>query len=131
MKINSNSKIPVLVDRNGVGGREVQIFESGAILLYLAEKTGKLIPTEPIERQECLCWLFLKMGAGPFFGQFCHFTRQTPESTESTIERYKLEVQRLIYLLEKRLEGRFYLVSNELTIADVAWAPWVLGLEFF
>jgi len=129
VELNPNSKIPALYDLAGPNGKKTRIFESGAILLYLAEKTGKLLPKDPNERQEAINWLFFQMGAGPFFGQFGHFYKYAPEKIEYGINRYKMEVQRLVDVLEKRLVGRTYLVAEEFTVADIAWYPWVKCIE--
>lgn len=131
IKINPNSKIPAIVDPNGPDGKPISVFESGAILLYLAEKTGKLIPQDPRKRVETLQWLFFQMaGVGPMFGQFGHFTRYAPEKIEYAINRYKNEAKRLLGVLEKQLEGKEYLVG-EYTIADIATFPWVICLDKF
>ena len=110
-----------------------RIFESGAILLYLAEKTGKLIPKDPSKRIECISWLFYQMGTGPFFGNFGHFYNYAPKSIwydhGYSVARFTMEVKRLLDVLNKRLADNEYLVGDEFTIADCAWFPWVLCLE--
>jgi GST-like protein len=130
--INPNSKIPALVDPNGPGGEPIAIFESGAILLYLAEKAGKLIPEDPRGRIEAIEWLFFQMaGVGPMFGQFGHFFAFAKGKTDTYgEERYKTEVIRLLGVLEARLIGREYL-AGEYSVADIATVPWIEGLAFY
>ncbi|NNL84970.1 MAG: glutathione S-transferase [Myxococcales bacterium] len=130
--VNPNSKIPALVDPMGPGGKAHTVFESGAILLYLAEKSGKLLSHDPALRSETLQWLFFQMGGvGPMFGQFGHFYKFSREKIPYAIDRYKNEVRRLLGVLEKRLEGREYLVGDAYSIADVATFPWVLCSDRF
>jgi GST-like protein len=130
--INPNSKIPAIVDPKGPGGEPHAIFESGAILLYLAEKTGRLLPSNPVERSECLQWLFFQMGGvGPMFGQFGHFSRFSKEKIPYGIERYQNETLRLLGVLEKRLGERDYLAGGAYTIADIATMPWVVCLDVY
>ena len=108
--------------------------ESGAILLYLANKTGKLISADPLLRQECIQWLFFQMGhIGPMFGQFGHFYKYAAHKTTDDYgkNRYLNEVRRLLAVLDKRLVGRGFLVGDELTVADIAIVPWVECLTEF
>ncbi|MCC5815694.1 MAG: glutathione S-transferase N-terminal domain-containing protein [Leptospira sp.] len=131
VKINPNSKIPAIVDPEGPGGNH-NVFESGAILLYLAEKSGKFLPKDPVLRSETLQWLFFQMGGvGPMFGQFGHFFKYAGEKCDHPypLNRYTTEVKRLLSVIDKRLEGRNFLVAEEYTIADMAIFPWVLCLE--
>jgi GST-like protein len=129
--INPNSKIPALVDPNGPDGRSLAIFESGAILLHLAEKTGKLLPADPRRRSECVQWLFFQMAnVGPMFGQFGHFYRFSKEKLPYAIERYTNETRRLLGVLETQLTRGNYLVGDEYTIADIATFPWVGCLDW-
>jgi GSH-dependent disulfide-bond oxidoreductase len=129
--INPNSKIPALVDPDGPDGRPLAIFESGAILLHLAEKTGKLVPADPRRRSECVQWLFFQMAnVGPMFGQFGHFYRFAKEKLPYAIERYTTEVRRLLGVLETRLTGRACLAGDEYTVADIATFPWVGCLDW-
>jgi GSH-dependent disulfide-bond oxidoreductase len=129
--INPNSKIPALVDPKGPDGKPLAIFESGAMLLYLAEKTGKLIPADPRRRSQCIQWLFFQMGGvGPMFGQFGHFYRYAKEKLPYPIERYTNEARRLLGVLETQLGDHHYLVGNEYTIADIATFPWVGCLDW-
>ena len=121
-----NSKIPAIVDPDGPDGKPLAIFESGAILLHLAEKTGKLIPTDARKRSECLQWLFFQMaGVGPMFGQLGHFYKFAKERLPYPTERYTNEVRRLLGVLETQLDGQSYLVGEEYTIADICTFPWV------
>lgn len=132
LAINPNNKIPAIVDPDGPGGKPITLFESGAILIYLAEKSGKLLPADPRLRYETLQWLFLQVGGiGPMFGQFGHFYKFAREQCEHPypLERYTNESKRLLGVLEKRLEGREYLVDEQYTIADIATFPWVGCLE--
>lgn len=130
--INPNSKIPALVDPDGPGGEPIAIFESGAILLYLAEKTGRLIPADPRGRMEAIEWLFFQVaGIGPMFGQFGHFFAFARGKTDTYgEERYKKEVIRLLGVLEGRLTDRDYLAGTY-SVADIATVPWVKGLAFY
>lgn len=132
--VNPNSKIPAIVDPDGPGGQPISIFESGAILLYLAEKTGRFLSTEPRERIETLQWLFFQMaGVGPMFGQFGHFWKYAGDKCDHPypLERYATEAKRLLGVLEKRLETRAFLVGEAYSIADMATVPWVNGLSAF
>lgn len=133
--INPNSKIPALVDPTGDAGKPLPIMESGAILLYLAEKTGKFLPTDPTQRMQTIQWLMWQMaGFGPMLGQFGHFTvyaaqSQTQEALAYGAQRYETEALRLLTVLEKQLEGKSFIIGEELTIADFAIMPWVVCLE--
>ncbi len=133
-KINPNSKIPAIVDPTGANGRPLAIMESGAILMHLAEKSGKFLPSDPALRSETIQWLFFQVGGvGPMFGQFGHFFKYGKEKCDHPypVERYSQEVKRLLGVLDKRLEGREYLVGSQITIADMATAPWVVCLDKF
>ncbi len=121
--INPNSKIPALVDRSV--NPPARVFESGAILLYLAEKFGKFIPSDPAARAECYSWLFWQMGSAPFLGGgFGHFYAYAPEKFEYPIDRYAMETKRLLDVLNRNLAEREYMIGNEYTIADMANYPW-------
>jgi GSH-dependent disulfide-bond oxidoreductase len=123
--INPNSKIPAIVDREGPGGKPMRVFESGAILIYLAEKTGKLMSAEPRARVEVLEWLMFQMGGvGPMFGQAHHFLRQAPEQIAYAQDRYVKEVRREYGVMNERLGVVPYL-AGEYSIADIATYPWV------
>ncbi len=131
--INPNSKIPAIIDPNGPDGNPINIMESGAILIYLAEKSRKFLSEKPREKNETLQWLFFQMASvGPMFGQFGHFFKYAKEKCEHPypLERYTNEVKRLLSVIDKRLEGREYLVT-EYSIADIATFPWVNCLTEF
>jgi len=133
IKVNPNSKIPAMVDPDGPGG-EHAIFESGAILLYLAEKTGQFLSNDPKPRSETLQWLFFQVGGiGPMFGQFGHFYKYAKDTCEHPypVERYTKETKRLLTVLETRLEGKTFLVGEEYSIADMSIFPWVQCLDVF
>jgi len=125
--INPNSKIPALVDRSGPS--PIRVFESGAILMHLAEKFGAFLPTEPAARAECLSWLFWQMGSAPFLGGgFGHFYAYAPIKIEYAIDRFAMETKRLLDVLDKRLAHSEYLAGTEYTIADMAAWPWYGGM---
>ena len=125
--INPNSKIPALLDRSTTP--PTRVFESGAILVYLAEKFDAFYPKEPSERAECLSWLFWQMGSAPYLGGgFGHFYAYAPEKLEYPINRYAMEVKRQLDVLDRNLAERRYLVGDEYTIADMATWPWYGGL---
>jgi GSH-dependent disulfide-bond oxidoreductase len=124
---NPNSKIPALVDRSGA--KPIRVFESGAILVYLAEKFGALLPTEPAARAECLSWLFWQMGSAPYLGGgFGHFYAYAPTKIEYAIDRFAMETKRQLDVLERRLGESKYLGGDDYTIADIAVWPWYGGL---
>src|SRR3954447_14440325 len=124
---NPNSKIPVLVDRSGT--TPIRVFESGAILLHLAEKFGALLPAGGAARAECLSWLFWQMGSAPFLGGgFGHFYAYAPSKMEYPINRFAMEVKRQLDVLDRRLAESEYLGGAEYTIADIAVWPWYGGL---
>ena len=127
LAINPNHRIPAIVDPEGPGGKPLKLFESGAILIYLAEKAGgKLIPKDPATRYICLEWLMFQMGGvGPMFGQWNHFAAYAVEKLPYAIERYTNEVARLHRVMEHRLQEAPYLAGDEYTIADIATFPWV------
>jgi GST-like protein len=127
VKINPNSKIPALMDRSGE--KPIRVFESGAILTYLAEKFGAFLPTEPGERAECLSWLFWQMGSAPYLGGgFGHFYAYAPTKIEYAIDRFAMEVKRQLDVLDRRLAESEYLAGSDYTIADIAVWPWYGGL---
>ncbi len=126
LAITPNHRIPAIVDPAGPGGKRFSLFESGAILIYLAEKTGKLIPADPASRYTCLQWLMFQMGGvGPMFGQYNHFAAYAPEKIPYAIERYTNEVKRLHRVLDQRLGESEYLAGADYSIADIATFPWV------
>ena len=123
VEANPNSKIPALVDRSGP--TPIRVFESGAILLHLAEKFGAFLPTEPAARAECLSWLFWQMGSAPYLGGgFGHFYAYAPSRIEYAIDRFAMEVKRQLDVLDRRLALSPYLAGEEYTIADMAVWPW-------
>lgn len=127
LAINPNGKIPAIVDQEGPGGQPIRVFESGAILIYLAEKTGKLLPTAPQGRYEALQWLMFQMGGiGPMLGQFNHFAKFAKEKIPYAIDRYTKEADRLMGVMNQQLGDREYL-AGEYSIADVASYAWVAG----
>jgi GST-like protein len=128
--INPNSKIPAIVDPEGPDGKPISIMESGAILIYLAEKSGKLMPASARGRSVALQWLMFQMGGvGPMFGQVHHFLRAAKEPVPYAIDRYTTETRRLYGVLNDRLEGREYL-ADEYSIADIATYPWTARFEW-
>ncbi|MBH8572016.1 glutathione S-transferase N-terminal domain-containing protein [Nostocaceae cyanobacterium CENA369] len=130
LKVSPNNRIPAIVDREPVNGdAPISVFESGAILLYLAEKTGKLIPQDVASRAEVLQWLFWQMaGLGPMAGQNHHFSSYAPEKIEYAINRYVNETGRLYAVLDKRLADREF-VAGDYSIADIAAYPWIVPYE--
>jgi GSH-dependent disulfide-bond oxidoreductase len=127
LSITPNHRIPAIVDPDGPGGKPLKLFESAAILMYLAEKTGsRLIPTDSAARYACLQWTMFQMGGiGPMFGQYNHFANYAPEKIPYAIERYTNEVARLHRVLDKRLGQAEYLAGGEYTIADICTFPWI------
>jgi GST-like protein len=125
--VNPNSKIPALMDRSGP--TPIRVFESGAILVYLAEKFGALLPTDAATRAECLSWLFWQMGSAPYLGGgFGHFYAYAPTKIEYAIDRFAMEVKRQLDVLDRRLADHAYLAGDAYTIADIAVWPWYGGL---
>src|SRR5438874_2659755 len=134
LSLSPNNKIPAIIDPNGPGGRPLSLFESGAILFYLAEKTGRLLPTDTDARYEALQWLMFQMGGvGPMFGQVGFFVKFAGKDFEDKRprDRYVSEARRLLGVLERRLEGRRWIMGDEYTIADIATFPWVRNLVGF
>jgi GST-like protein len=134
LSLNPNNKIPAIIDPHGPGDQPLALFESGAILVYLAEKAGKLLPQEPHARYETLQWLMFQMGGvGPTFGQFGHFHKFAADKVSNPYprERYLNETKRLLGVLDERLEGRDYIMGDDLTIADIAIVPWLRTLGGF
>jgi len=130
LKISPNNKIPAIIDHDGPGGEPVSLFESGAILLYLAEKTGELMPADPRARLETLEWLMFQMGGlGPMLGQAHHFRQYAPESIDYAIDRYTNEASRLYGVLDRRLADHEWLAGEMYTIADIACFPWIRPYE--
>src|SRR5512135_1218981 len=121
--VNPNSKIPALMDRSGA--TPIRVFESGAILVHLAEKFGALLPTDTAARAECLSWLFWQMGSAPYLGGgFGHFYAYAPSKMEYPIDRFTMETKRLLDVLDRRLAENEYIAGSVYTIADMAIFPW-------
>ena len=134
LSLNPNNKIPAIIDPDGPGGAPLPLFESGAILVYLAEKTGRLIPQDPARRYETLQWVMFQMGGiGPMFGQVGFFHKFADKDYEDKRprDRYLNESKRLLGVLEQRVTGRAWIMGDEYTIADIAIWPWVNNLVGF
>ena len=134
LSLNPNNKIPAIIDPDGPGGAPLPLFESGAILVYLAEKTGQLIPQDPARRYETLQWVMFQMGGiGPMLGQvgFFHKFAGTDYEDKRPRDRYLAESKRLLGVLEQRVTGRGWIMGDEYTIADIAIWPWVNNLVGF
>jgi GST-like protein len=130
LRISPNNKIPAIVDRQVHDGSEMAVFESGAILVYLAEKTGRLLATSGSARYAALQWLFFQVGStGPMLGQAHHFRMYAPEKIPYAIDRYTNEGKRLYGVLDRQLSQAKYLAGDDYTIADIANLPWLLGHE--
>jgi GSH-dependent disulfide-bond oxidoreductase len=126
LKLNPNAKAPVIVDSDGPGGKPYTVFESGAILLYLAEKTGKLLPADMAARFDTIQWLMTQMSTvGPMFGQYVHFVRFAPPGNEYSRSRYATQVHRVCEVIDRRLATLPYLGGSDYSIADVATYPWL------
>ncbi|ESJ24618.1 glutathione binding-like protein [Cupriavidus gilardii] len=126
LKISPNNKIPAIVDSEGPDGKPISLFESGAILVYLAGKTGKFLPEDVRGKYETLQWLMFQMGGvGPMLGQAHHFRIYAPEKIEYAINRYTNEARRLYGVIDKQLSNRPWLAGDEYTIADIATFPWL------
>ncbi|WP_372020748.1 glutathione S-transferase N-terminal domain-containing protein [Tistrella mobilis] len=134
LSLNPNGKIPAIIDPAGPDGRPVGLFESGAILLYLAEKTGRFLPADPVARIETIQWVFFQMAAvGPMFGQLGFFHKFAGREIEDKrpLERYRAESERLLGVLESRLDGRDWIMGDDYTIADISLLGWVRNLIGF
>ena len=134
LSLNPNGKIPAIIDPDGPGGAPIGLFESGAILLYLADKTGKLLPADPARRYAAIQWVFFQMASvGPMFGQVGYFYKFAGReiADKRPLERYRDESKRLLGVLETRLQGREWIMDNDYTIADIALLGWVRNLVGF
>jgi GST-like protein len=134
LSLNPNGKIPAIIDPDGPGGRPIGLFESGAILLYLAEKTGQFLPSDPALRYETIAWVFFQMAAiGPMFGQLGYFHKFAGRELEDKRprDRYQTESKRLLGVLESRLNGRSWIMGDDYTIADISMLGWVRNLIGF
>ncbi len=130
--LSPNSKIPAIIDPDGPGGELLPIMESGAILLHLADKSGRLLPRDPLARSECIQWLFFQAAhIGPMFGQFEHFYRLDENEVDISYprERYRKEAMRLLQVLDTRLDGGGNIMGDDYTIADIATLPWVRNVK--
>jgi GSH-dependent disulfide-bond oxidoreductase len=133
LSLNPNNKIPAILDPDGPGGRPIALFESGAILMYLAEKTGRLLPADPALRWQAVQWLMFQMGGvGPMFGQLGWFHKFDGRHIEDKRghERYRAEAARLLNVLEGQMQGRDW-IAGEFSVADIALVPWLNGLDFY
>ncbi len=134
LSLNPNNKIPAILDPDGPGGTPLALFESGAILIYLAEKAGRFLPADPARRYEAIQWLMFQMGGvGPMFGQLGFFHKFAGKDYEDKRprDRYVAESRRLLKVLDQHLEGRAWIMGDEYTIADIATWPWVNNLAGF
>src|SRR5215217_8567907 len=134
LSLNPNGKIPSIIDPDGPGGKPLPLFESGAILLYLAEKTGKLLPSDPARRYETIQWVMFQMGGiGPMFGQLGFFHKFAGREYEDKRprDRYVAESKRLLKVVDERLKGRDWILGDAYSIADIAIFPWINNLFGF
>lgn len=134
LSLNPNNKIPAILDPDGPGGQPLPLFESGAILIYLAEKTGRFLPADPASRYQAIQWLMFQMGGvGPMFGQLGFFHKFAGKDIEDKrpLGRYAAESRRLLGVLDQHLKGKNWIVGDEYTIADIATFPWVRNLVGF
>jgi GST-like protein len=134
LSLNPNGKIPAIVDPDGPGGKPIGLFESGAILLYLAEKTGQLIPADPAERWQAVQWLMFQMGgAGPMFGQLGYFNKFAGREIEDKrpLRRYVAESRRLLEVIDRQLEGRAWMLGEDYSIADISLLGWIRNVITF
>jgi GST-like protein len=130
VKLNPSAKVPVIVDSEGPDGKPYTLFESGAILLYLSEKSGELLPESITARYDAIQWLMVQLtGVGPMFGQYVHFMRFAAQGNEYSLSRYRTQIKRLCEVLEARLGQVAYLGGSEYTIADIATYPWARNLK--
>jgi len=134
LSLNPNNKIPAIIDPDGPGGKPLMLWESGAILIYLAEKSGQLLPADPADRAKAIQWLMFQMGGvGPMFGQFGYFSVFAGKEIEDPRpkERFRQEGKRLLAVLEQHLKQSEYLVGSEYSIADIATWPWIRAAKVF
>jgi GST-like protein len=130
LKINPLAKVPAIVDHDGPAGKPYTVIESGAILMYLAEKTGKFIPHDPVKRYDTIQWLFVQTSnVGPMFGQLVHWSKFAPQPQEYGNTRYRTQVLKLYDLYEQRLKTSAYVAGPEYTIADIAVWPWLRNVQ--
>lgn len=130
LAISPNNKIPAIVDRDGPDGKAYALFESGAILIYLAEKTGRLLPTDAVKRFDVMQWLMFQMASvGPMLGQAHHFNKYAPETIDYAVKRYENEANRIYGVMNRRLADCKFLAGNDYSIADIATWPWLRSAE--
>ncbi|ROO27635.1 glutathione S-transferase [Salinisphaera orenii MK-B5] len=130
LKISPNNKIPAMVDQDGPNGKPYAMFESGAMLIYLAEKTGRLLPEDTVKRHDVMQWLMFQMASvGPMLGQAHHFNRYAPEKIEYAVKRYENEANRIYGVMDRRLAEHKFLAGNDYSIADIATWPWLRSAE--
>ena len=129
LRLNPNAKVPVIVDPDGPGGKPYTVFESGAILLYLADKTGKLLPSDPVAKFDAIQWLMTQMSTvGPMFGQYVHFLRFAPAGNEYSKSRYFTQTHRVCEVIDRRLATADYLAGPDYSVADIATFPWMRAI---
>ena len=132
LKLNPNAKVPVIVDSDGPGGKPYTVFESGAILQYLADKTGKFLAKDGAARYDALQWMMVQMTTiGPMWGQYVHFWRFAPKGNDYSLDRYRTQVRKTLDVVEKRLGEAGYLGGGEYSIADIATFPWLRNTGMF
>src|SRR6266853_6765100 len=132
LKLNPNAKVPVITDHAGPSGKPYTLFESGAILLYLAEKTGQFLPKDTVGRFDAIQWMMVQMTlVGPMFGQYVHFMRFAPKGNDYSLDRYRTQVRRVLEVLEARLAVVPFLGGQSYSIADIATFPWARGVGTF
>jgi GST-like protein len=132
MKLNPNAKVPVIVDSDGPSGKSYTCFESGAILLYLADKTGKLLPSDLAAKFDAIQWLMTQMSTvGPMFGQMVHYIRFAPAGNDYSKSRYITQATRVTEVIDLRLAGNAYLAGDEYSVADIATHPWLRNIPMF
>ena len=132
LRLNPLAKVPLITDHEGPGGKPYTLFELGAILLYLAEKTGRFLPKDPVARFDAIEWMMVQMTlVGPMFGQYVHFMRFAPKGDDYALDRYRTQVRRALEALEKRLAAVPFLGGQSYSIADIATYPWVRNVGTF
>lgn len=128
-KLNPIAKVPVIVDHEGPGGKPYTVFESAAILLYLVDKTGKLVPADPAAKFDAIQWMVQAVTTlGPMFGQYVHFVRFAPPGNDYSLSRYRTQVHRVLEIAEERVGAKPWLGGAEFSIADIAWFPWIRNI---
>jgi len=132
LRLNPVAKVPVITDHEGPDGKPYTLFESGAILLYLADKTGRFLPKDPVARFDAIEWMMVQMTlVGPMFGQYVHFTRFAPKGNDYALDRNRTQARRALEVLEKRLTVAAFLGGESYSIADIATYPWARNVGAF